>query len=78
MARAVSVPRAWAMSRAEARHAVEGAVQREVLERVAEELRHHGIEADVARDPMGVYDVYIGLDDVDKLDRRCREGEPQP
>ena len=33
----------------------------------------YGVDADVARDPAGVYDVYIGLDDVDKLDRLCRE-----
>jgi len=32
----------------------------------------------VARDPAGVYNVYIGLDDVDKLDRLCREGRLSP
>lgn len=32
----------------------------------------------MARDPAGVYNVYIGLDDVDKLDRLCREGRLSP
>jgi len=49
-----------------------------VLERVAEELRRHGIDADVARDPLGRYDIYVGFDDIDKLDRLCSEKKLSP
>ena len=49
-----------------------------ILERVVEELRIHGVDADVARDPQGSYDIYIDYEDLDVLDRLCAEKRLSP
>ena len=46
----------------------------EVLERVAEELRRHGVRARVRPDYRGIPDIYILEDDAELLDRLCDEG----
>ena len=63
------------MSRAEAQ-AAKDAVR--ILERVVEELRVHGVNADIARDPRGGYDIYIDYEDLDVLDRLCAERRLSP
>ena len=60
------------MSRAAEEHA--STVPRKVLERVAVELRRHGVRARVRRDWRGVLDLYILEDDAPLLDRLCDEG----
>ena len=49
-------------------------VPREVLEKVAGELRRHGVRARVRGDWRGVPDLYILEDDAPLLDRLCDEG----
>ena len=57
--------------------ALEG-LSRELLVEVVEELRRHGIRAELVRDPLGRYDVYIDVGDLDKLDRLCDEKSISP
>jgi len=60
------------LSRAEAARSTMGdVVPLEVLERVAEELRRHGVRARVRPDWRGVPDVYIDYDDLDRLFQLC-------
>ena len=53
-------------------------LSRELLVKVVEKLRRRGIRAEVVRDPLGKYDVYIDIVDLDKLDRLCDEKELDP
>jgi len=63
------------VSRAEAARSIMGdVVPLEVLERVAEELRRHGVRARVRPDWRGVPDLYILEDDAGLLDKLCDEG----
>ena len=48
-------------------------VPREVLERVAGELRRHGVRARVRPDYRGIPDLYIDYDDMGLLDKLCDE-----
>jgi len=46
--------------------------------KAVEELRRHSINADVTRDPLGKHDIYIDIDDLDKLNSLCMEGKLTP
>jgi hypothetical protein len=46
----------------------------EVLQRIAEELRRHGIRARVRLDWRGTLDLYVLEEDAALLDRLCDEG----
>ena len=61
------------MSRAEPK-AAEDVVPLSVLERVAEELRRHGVRARIMPDYRGIPDLYIWEEDNELLDRLCGEG----
>jgi len=50
-----------------------GVVPRGVLERVAGELRRHGIRARVRLDWRGIPDLYILEDDAELLSKLCNE-----
>ena len=65
------------MSRVEPR-AESGMTSLDALERVARELRSHGVYAEVAKDPLGRYDIYIDPSDEDKLDKLCSEKRLSP
>ena len=61
------------MSRAEPK-AAEDVVPLSVLERVAEELRRHGVRARIMPDYRGIPDLYIREEDNELLDQLCGEG----
>ncbi len=46
----------------------------EVLKRVYEELRRHGIRARIRTDLRGVPDLYIDYDHISLLDKLCEKG----
>jgi len=67
------------LSRAETEGTLESEATRRGLQGIVEELRRHGIHADVERDPLrGGSDIYIDLNDLDKLDRLCSEKRLSP
>lgn len=45
----------------------------EVLERVARELRRHGVRIHIMPDPRGTPDLYIREEDNSLLDKLCDE-----
>ncbi len=62
------------MSRAEPKTVAEDVVPLSVLERVAEELRRHGVRARIMPDYQGIPDLYIWEEDNELLDKLCDEG----
>ncbi|BEP17377.1 hypothetical protein PYJP_07290 [Pyrofollis japonicus] len=57
-----------------ARNTVEEIVPQEVLQRIMEELRRHGVRARVRLNHRGTPDIYIDYDDLDKLFQLCDRG----
>jgi len=58
-----------------AKSALENMVPLEVLERVAKELRRHGIRAYIMPDYRGIPDLYIREEDNTLLDKLCDGGQ---
>jgi hypothetical protein len=58
-----------------ARDTGEEAVPLEILQKVAEELRRHGVRARIRPDYRGIPDLYILEDDAALLDKLCEEGK---